>query len=257
MTNFVVFNELSLPLDDNLWQQQLKQYLQLLSELSNCGISQVRIDQPFKNYPLFTRSKSLQAFFADLSRDWQSRLKSMLINQTASYRSPLIEIDEQPQHEQWLVNSEYRYLGEVNHGGFACAHIWQSAAISFNTQPAWQQTQIILEKIAIDDEITDTPQSVSVAHLSDFSHVGFHKAHLLSLVHAPQSIQELLEFCELLNDTLIHKLIFTEAASAQLHEVYPQNQRLLQRLYEVVKSVKTDPDEGIGKPERLKNNLTS
>ena len=109
MSNFVVFNELSLPLDDNLWQQQLKQYTTLLDELRNIGILQVRIEQPFKNYPLFTQSQSLQAFFGGLSREWKSRLRSILTNQATNYRSPLIDNHERKRSMKWRSYAAFSF----------------------------------------------------------------------------------------------------------------------------------------------------
>ena len=119
MTNFVIFNELSLPLSDHHWRSQIKPYLDVVKLLKEQGIASIRTSQHFRDLLLFTETKSLQQFMGGLERDMQSRLKSLLTNQSQLYKSPLIAEGEHKQQTELTINSEYYFDGQVNGGGLA------------------------------------------------------------------------------------------------------------------------------------------
>ncbi|PMG30238.1 hypothetical protein BCU97_21940 [Vibrio splendidus] len=51
-------------------------------------------------------------------------------------------------------------------------------------------------------------------------------------------------------------MTFTEEAKTHIDNLYNQSEDLIVRFSKILKSVKVNPDEGIGKPERLKRNLS-
>jgi Txe/YoeB family toxin of toxin-antitoxin system len=249
MTNFVVFNELSLPLSDHDWRPQLKSYIDVVNQLQDEGITTVRIQQHFADLPLFTETQRLAEFFGGLPRDMQTRLKSLLFNQTHTFQSPLIAQEECEQQLELTINSEYHFDGEVNTGGLACAHIYNTLAISFLTEDKWAQFEIQLIKshVELDEE------DVTVEHLSQPEHCLLHKEALDALINPPATAQVLLQFCSISNEKYPYQVQFTQQAQDQLIQ---HNEELIIRIYLLIKSIKKTPSEGIGKPELLKENLS-
>lgn len=253
MANFVVFNELSLPLKDHDWRSQLKTYLDVTKHLQQCGISSIRIQQHFRDLPFFTESQSLQAFFGGLPRDMQSRLRSLLTNQTNIYQSPLITEQEPEQYNELTINSEYYYQGEVNTGGLACADIFNTLVISFLTNQQWSEPAIELQKSHVESE---NEKTVVVDHVGNMAHCQHHRATIDALQYIPQTIDELLAFCHTTNDKYPFDIQFTDQAQAQLVELVNQGKELLTKTYQIVQSLKKTPTEGLGKPEHLRENLS-
>lgn len=253
MTAFVIFNELSLPLSDNMWESQIRDYIELINLLRDKGVSSVRINQHFKNIDFFTETKSLPAFFGGLPNgDMKTRLRSLLINQSNFYDSPLIKENEGEQLIELTINSEYLLDGRVINGGLACAHIWNTLSVNFNTKEIWANNSISLEKVFVDG----TSQEVKVSLLTNLEHCEFHKEEVSRIIKTPENIDELLVFCEFISSIYMYRVSFSHDASEQLVQLTTRSINYLHRIYELIKSIKCTPSEGIGKPEKLKENLT-
>ena len=248
MTNFVVFNELCMPLSNQHWRGQLKSYIDVVKQLQDCGISTIRTEHHFAQLTRFTQTQSLAEFFGTLPQDMKTRLKSLLFNQTNTFQSPLVSNQEKEQHTELTINSEYYLDGKINTGGLACAHIWNTPAISFLTDDKWAAPSISLLKshIEFDDE------HVTVDHLSQLEHCQYHQQ---ALTYSPQTVPELMQFCEFCSDQYPFEVQFTEQANVQLNTLIQQSEEHLERVYHLIKSIKQTPAEGIGKPELLKHNL--
>lgn len=251
MSDFVIFNELSLPLSDHHWCSQIKSYLDVVNQLQAEGIASIRIEQHFADLPLFTQTKSLQQLFGGLERDMQTRLKSLLFNQSLIFKSPLIAAGEDQQQTELTINSEYSFDGDVNSGGLACAHIYNTLAISFLTDDKWAAAEIELVRSHIEQD----DQQVSVEHLSKVEHCQQHQLSLLELITIPETAQQLLAFCAVENKSYPYQVRFTEQAQDQLNQLM-DDESLKIRIYELLKSLKKTPNEGLGKPELLKENLS-
>ncbi|HHO0759984.1 TPA: Txe/YoeB family addiction module toxin [Aeromonas hydrophila] len=252
MVAFVVFNELSLPLSDNNWEYQVKGYIELVNMLRANGVSSIRVNHHFKDLSFFTESKSLPAFMGGLPNgDIKTRLRSLLTNQSSFFESPLIRDDEHAQKFELTVDSEYYLDGNVNNGGLACAHIWNTFSVNFHTSERWLHNSILLEKAFADG----TSQDAEVLLLTNAEHYEYHHAELSRLITKPKSSDELFVFCDIVSTLYIYRVSFSEQAGEELPRLLEKGGNYLDRVYELIKSIKITPSEGIGKPEKLKENL--
>ncbi|ELE5893221.1 type II toxin-antitoxin system YoeB family toxin [Vibrio fluvialis] len=64
----------------------------------------------------------------------------------------------------------------------------------------------------------------------------------------------MVEFCATRNDRYPYEIEFDGFSREQLNELYSYQD--VPRFYSIIKSMKINPNEGIGKPERLKRNLS-
>ncbi|WP_419239701.1 Txe/YoeB family addiction module toxin [Photobacterium leiognathi] len=251
MSKFIIFNELSLPLSDTEWRDELRNYATLVDTFREHGISSIRTQVLFSEVTNFTQSKSLAEFFGGLPHDLKSRLRSLLFNQTNTFSSPLIEEHEAEEHEELNINSEFYYNGNKIDGGLACAHIWNTISISFPTHSNWSEPYVTLTQ----DHIEDGEKQILIEHASSESHIDIHREVINQLISSPSSIGDLIEFGKLLNTKYQFVVKFTEQASSHLEQLEEVNSELIIRVYELVKSIKMSPGEGIGKPELLKYDL--
>ncbi|MEC6898345.1 Txe/YoeB family addiction module toxin [Photobacterium piscicola] len=252
MVDFVVFNELSLPLSDNNWRREIKDYIDITNSLRSKGISNIRIEDHFKNLPLFTETKTLAQFFGTLPPDMKTRLRSLLFNQVNTYQSPLIIPEvENEQLETLMVNSEYHFEDVVNRGGLACAHIWNTLAINFTTHNKWLENQVVLKKVYIEGAEED----VTVSLISNVEQIVSHNTFILELISQPKNTTEFFSFCDQKNDRYQYTVIFNKQGLNDLERLFAEDQDYLNRMYILIQSMKGSPFEGRGKPEGLKFNL--
>ncbi|WP_440888421.1 Txe/YoeB family addiction module toxin [Vibrio sp. WZ-1] len=261
MPNFVVLNEMSLPLCDHNWLDQVKAYKSTLDSLRSYGVNSVRVETHFKDLPKFTATQTLQGLLGGVgNKDLNSRIKSLFLNQTNTYQSPLVVPTEEPEvHEELTVNSAYYYNSLPHSGGVACAAVWNTLALSFTTSAQWMDNSISLRKETLLDDDSDDPEivltGISVPNMSSSEHVELHKALVETLVVAPNSIERMNDFCIRQNQHYPYRIDFSEKGQTHLEELYGMKDTgLIARFFELVKSIKSNPNEGIGKPERLKNN---
>ncbi|EEZ85205.1 hypothetical protein VME_49020 [Vibrio harveyi 1DA3] len=261
MPNFVVLNEMSLPLSDHNWLDQVKAYKSTLDSLRSYGVNSVRVETHFKDLPLFTTTKTLQSLLGGIpDKDLTARLKSLFLNQTNVYQSPLVVPESEPEvYEELTVNSAYYYKSSPHSGGVACAAVWNTLALSFTTSAEWTDHSVPLEKETILDNDSDEPEitltDLLVPNISSSVQVEMYKGLVETLVSVPHSIEQMNAFCNQQNQHYPYRIDFTEKGQAHLEELYNmKDASLICRFFELVKSIKANPNEGIGKPERLKSN---
>ena len=162
MVKFTVFNELSLPLKN---RSSFNNFFEVLQKLNDKGFKTIRMDREFKEYPEILPNTSLQKFFSTLDKDEKTKLRTFMNNGISIIESPLIKDEEIKDNEEAIVN-EYFYGGQSTFGGLACADIWNTMAISFNSSDIWNSDNIILEK---------NMENIKVKHSSSIEHLNAHK----------------------------------------------------------------------------------
>jgi len=167
MVDFVVFNELSLPFTNQTKiKKKFKDFFSIFNELEKRNITKIRMDKNFKDYPIL-ENKSLQQFFGQLSDiELKDRLREFITNGIVKIDSPLIMHNEEESEQ--LLESEYFYNKISTQGGLACADVWNTLAISFNSDEEWNNYKIILQKETISDE---EKVNIEILHLSKKEHI--------------------------------------------------------------------------------------
>ncbi|MEZ9516180.1 Txe/YoeB family addiction module toxin [Vibrio splendidus] len=252
MASFVVFNELSLPISDNNWKEEMKSYNESINKLKEIGINNIRVQSHFRDIPEFTETRSFVEFFNQIPRQFQTRVRSMIANETSIYVSPLVSEEEAQQHEELTINSEFYFEGNVVKGGLACAHIWNTLTLSFPTQDTWLKERISILKEHVEEGETE----VVIPNISSLDSCNSHSCALDTLVGEVKTPIQLCQLAEIQNSLYRYKITFTEEAKTHIDNLYNQSEDLIVRFSKILKSVKVNPDEGIGKPERLKRNLS-
>ncbi len=168
MVDFAVFNELSLPLNSEIEaENNFKFFFKLLRELKNRDLNTIRMDKDFKNYEILPNITFYHFFNQLNNRELKDRLREFRANSVIEIDSPLIKDDEIKDNEQ-AIEEKYYYNNKSTFGGLACADIWNTIAISFNSKEEWNRDIIILKK---EDENINIKHSSSITHLN--SHIKF------------------------------------------------------------------------------------
>ncbi len=178
VVDFSVFNELSLPLNVqtaqvNVQTAQAKAkfglFFELLKKLSDKGLNQIRASNNFTNYSIL-EGVTFQQFIGQADRDFQTRLKSFINNQVIKISNPIIQEEDSEQRKAQQV-SKYFYDNNPTTGGLACCDIWDTIAVSFDSDE-WGNSNIDIQKKSI-DESANTP--ISVKHASKKAHLSSHQ----------------------------------------------------------------------------------
>ncbi len=177
MTNFAVFNELSLPFPDSFQNEQIAQkfsiFFGLLKETQQKGLGTLRLNENFKDYEI-QKNISFGDFLGQQEREFKSRITSFLTNNTF----PLIKNDESEERDN-LLESEYFYDENPNTGGLACSDIWDTIAISFQSNERWNRAGICLKKISLykdeENEIDTKEKKIDTRHASIKEHLLTHQ----------------------------------------------------------------------------------
>jgi len=174
VVNFSVFNEKSLPLTQGDAINVFGEFFNLLGDLKNKGLNQIRMTGDFKHYPIL-ENISFQKFFGQQrDREFKARLRSFITNGVINIETPIIKKEECRQ-EDALGDCEYLYNQCPTIGGLACCDIWNTLAVSFNSSPEWDCNTITLQKQTIEDDDL-TCQDVSIYHASNSTHLQGHQS---------------------------------------------------------------------------------
>ena len=173
MVEFAVFNELSLPFQNNIdIENKFIDFFKLLKELENKNLTKIRMDKNFKNYPEIIKDITFQQFFGQLHESViKDRLREFITNGIIKIESPLIKIEENDEQNEILEN-EYFYKKESTIGGLACCHIWDTVAVSFQSNKEWNKEKIVLQKQTILDE---QEINIDIRHASKVEHLNSHQ----------------------------------------------------------------------------------
>jgi hypothetical protein len=177
MVDFVVFNELSLPLlDDGKIKNNFGFLFEILNELKKKSITTIRMDKEFKDYPEIIEGISFQEFFGKIEeKEFQQRIRSFVTNSTIKIDSPLIKFEESDNYEK-LMENEYFYEGISTTGGLACSDIWNNISISFKSSEKWDNDSIHLMKNSISNTGDIESNSIYVKHSSKIEHLYSHNS---------------------------------------------------------------------------------
>lgn len=167
MVKFSLFNELSLPLS-NL--QEFETFFIILAELRSKGMDKIRMDRNFTMYPEILSGVTFGQLMGKIDRDKRRKIQSFIKDSISVIESPLIKDDEA--ELELLLENEYFYNNNSIIGALACCDIWRSIVVSFNSNEAWSNSIIELQKQTILDE---NIQTLNIPNLSDISHFIDHE----------------------------------------------------------------------------------
>lgn len=169
MVNFSVFNEQSLPFSEQrIIQDKFGIFFELLKELKSKNLTTIRMDEDFKNYPIL-ENKTFQEFFGQIDdKDFARKIKHFIANTIISIDTPIIK-DEELEDDESLVENTYSFNMQTTFGGLACADVWNSIAISFDSDEDWNSSYI--EMVKNESDKINIRHSSKILHLS--SHADF------------------------------------------------------------------------------------
>lgn len=175
MVDLVTFNELSLPFKkyDNL-DEQFKSFFLLLDKLKENNLKKLRTIENFKNYKV-TENLSFQQYFNQIrDKEFQRKVISFMNSGFVTIDSPLIK-DEDFLQQDMILENQYFYDEQINATGLACADIWNTLLISFNSSQKWDTPFINLQKETISLHDTIQSSKIIIKHSSKIEHLENHK----------------------------------------------------------------------------------
>ena len=165
MVNFAIFNELSLPLDNYSYANQLNKFFRLLNDLKLKKMQKIRINNDFKNLEILC-GVCFQQFIGQISdRDLKTKLMTFLANNIIPLENPLLLDEEVNDYEAEVAANYYFENIDISLNGLACAHIFNTLVISCATDQKWDTGSLLLKKDGVD---------ASVIHASEASHLDIH-----------------------------------------------------------------------------------
>lgn len=151
MVNFVVFNELSLPLTN---KSLFSEFLKILEKLKEKKLNKIRMEKEFVKYPEILPDTCFSKFFNDLNKEEQTRIRSFINNNICLIETPLIyDIPEEYNEFDDITSNKYFFEGIENIGGLASGYVWNTVVISFNSNSKWNVSQIKIKKNSDDVEV--------------------------------------------------------------------------------------------------------
>ncbi len=173
MVNFSVFNELSLPLKQYQAKDSFGVLFELLKKLKYYGITTIRMSDNFKNYSILENITFYQFFKQQSDKDFKTRLSSFISNTVFKIDSPIIKETDTEQLET-IKSSEYFYKGTKIEGGLACCDIWNTLAVSFNSNNEWNTHSITIQKDTMLSNADIKTDNVCIKHASQIKHLESH-----------------------------------------------------------------------------------
>lgn len=87
-----------------------------------------------------------------------------MANSILLIETPLIKDDEIDEAEDYII-STYKYNDDINTGGLACSHFWNSISIGFHSSDEWNKPCI---------KLTKNEENIEIRHISTISHIEKH-----------------------------------------------------------------------------------
>ncbi len=171
MVDFSVFNELSLPFEnDERVENSFIEFFKCLSLLKQKSLKSIRMDKDFKEFEIIQDIYFPQFFGQIGHRELKQRVRSFVTNGIVIIESPLLEDNDD---ENLLLDRNYIYNGDDPFiGGLACCEMWNSITVSFDSDRRWENAFI---------DIVKGVESVSVRHISLPAHMQAHEDFFLQL----------------------------------------------------------------------------
>lgn len=177
MVRFSVFNELSLPFStEEKIVEKFITFFKLLEEIKKKGLDTLRLSRDFKSYEILKNVNFQQFVGQQQDQEFKRKIVSFLMNNgVVLIDSPIIK--EEENKEQDIVNgSEYLYDDQITDGGLACCDVWNTLAISFNSDIQWDTNNIALQRDGLSDDGEIIQQSIYIRHSAKVKHLEVHHA---------------------------------------------------------------------------------
>lgn len=175
MVRFSVFNELSLPFStEEKIVEKFTTFFKLLEEIKKKGLDTLRLSRDFKSYEILKNVNFQQFVGQQQDQEFKRKIVSFLINNgVVLIDSPIIK--EEENKEQDIVNgSEYLYNEQITDGGLACCDVWNTLAISFNSDIQWDANNISLQRDGLSDDGEIIQQHIYIRHSAKVKHLEVH-----------------------------------------------------------------------------------
>ena len=206
MVNFSVFNELSLPLKS---VDAFDPFLGVLKRLKEYGLTQMRMESPFQALEILPNT-SFGQFLGQLKdRDKKVRLQKFFNDGIAVIQSPLINDEEVDQLEK-KIELQYRFEGQSTLGGLACADIWGTVAVSFQSDFKWDRASIGVER---------NGNLIEIKHIADDSHMVTHKDFFDLLEQCLRLEIKPSNFWEKKEELFKNKILFCDDVEKQIKNI--------------------------------------
>jgi len=210
MVKFSVFNELSLPFKNILnVENEFITFFKLLKDLEKKQLKKIRIEKSFKEYNIVENINFQQFMGQSINSNFKDRLREFLTNQIIKIESPLIHDDEIDSLGE-KIEPRYIFEGQPTLGGLACADIWGTVAISFQSDKKWKNPSVELCKDSI---------AISVKHISDSTHLAVHKDFFDTLEQYILLDLKPSNFWEKKDELFKNKIIFCDEVSKQIKNI--------------------------------------
>lgn len=234
MVKFVLFNELSLPFDNNIGiENEFINFFKLIGELKKKEITSIRVDRDFKSFEVLKGEFFPQFFGQLINKELKDRLREFITNGIIEIEDPLIQNDED--EDEQLLENEYFYNSKSTIGAFACCDIWNSMTISFNSNVVWNQPYIEIEKQNISE---DDKKIIKIRHASFISHLDAHVDFFYELEKCIRMDINISNFWDRKDELFRNKIILCDEVKKQIANL--DNKIFIQAL-----SILRDIDGGI------------
>lgn len=170
MVNFVLLNEMSLPLSRSTdVYEKFFYFLKIAKDLKKRNIEKIRIEKDLKDFEIID-GVYFQEFLGTIKNpDSRTKIKAFFANRTIQLESPLIKDDEDS--GDLLIENEYFFNGNSTIGAFACAEIYNTIVISFSSNQLWDRAFINIKKESIN---SSNKEDIKIRHISTLEHFSSH-----------------------------------------------------------------------------------
>jgi hypothetical protein len=176
MVRFAVFNDYSLPfLSDKNIKEKFIEFFKLLAEINNKGLSTLRVPNELKERYVLDGINFKQFIGQQRDQEFKRKIISVLINGSIILIDfPLIK-DHENETQDIMNSCEYIYQNKPTESGLACCDIWNTLAVSFNSDNQWNTDNIILTKKNISNNSEIIVDDISIKHCSKIEHLIRHQ----------------------------------------------------------------------------------
>jgi toxin YoeB len=241
----LIFNELSVqpyPANFDELNQRVKNLVLLCkSARDKFSFNKLRFTQQLHEYKLLTKEFSFSDYIND--KRVNSTIRKLLLDLR---RYPFIDDEDEQVLAQYLEN-QFRFQkgpDKLNCDGLATAYLYDTVAVSFSSEPIWDNL-----KIPILVQTGDSETCEQVFHLSKTAHLDYENELTKWLSeNVQQSVNTLADL-----KRLYPTYIFESQAFDDLLYWKAENQALYFRLHILLKDIRFNPfTGGLGKTESLK-----
>lgn len=174
MVNFVVLNEISLPLpkDERKMNEVLKEFSQISKELKENNINIIRSARNLNEIELVD-GEYLSEFLGKIGdKDLKRLAISIFSNRIIEMKSPLYTKEEADENDVGLI--EYKYK-DKSVSGFGAGDIFDTIVVSFLTDDEWNNSKIEIKKESMENNGEVVFEDLQIKHSSTLENLLIHK----------------------------------------------------------------------------------